>query len=409
MKKLFLIPAILAGSLALAQQQKYEISPMIGYNIAEGNLNIKNDGYLTGGVEVQFNTPHSKMSPEFSLLYSRGVDYSSSSSNAGEETKVVRGAFNGVYTFEPYTMFTPFVKLGVGVESISNASLAVDNGFFLDAGTGAKVTLTQSLALKFEALYMAKLNDRAGFADNNLIMMAGLTFSFGGSTKETPAIVEVVEETTVVAVIADLDDDKDGVPNSKDNCNYTLSGRKVDVLGCALIIDNDRDGVNNDNDKCPNTLQGNKVDTDGCKIIPDSDNDGILDNKDLCQNTPLGEAVNSDGCQKELHLHINFKNDSVVIQDSSMKDIEKFAQFLKEYTNYHAKIVGYTDNVGSANYNKKLSLNRAIRIKMELIAQGVNPNQLTASGMGEANPIADNSTSEGREKNRRIEAELTRD
>jgi len=44
-----------------------------------------------------------------------------------------------------------------------------------------------------------------------------------------------------------------------------------------------------------------------------------------------------------------------------------------------------------------------------LVARGVNPTQLTAIGMGEANPVADNTTAEGRAQNRRIEAELTRD
>jgi len=415
MKKLLLIPALLAGSLALAEQKKFEISPMIGYDFADNGIKVKNRSYPVVALEFQANITDSRWSPEFSLLYSPNVDYAIVSPLTNQDTDVLRITMNGVYTFDKYSIknyltLIPFTKIGLGYESINNPSPTLDDGIFLDAGIGAKLPLSENLSLKMEAIYMAKdSSDSDSYIDSNLITIIGLTFTFGGNTKKTSSIVNAKEETIAVAIVSDLDDDNDGVPNSKDNCNYTLPGLAVDVLGCALIIDNDKDGVNNNNDKCPNTLSDTKVDANGCKIIQDSDKDGILDDKDFCKNTPLGEVVNSDGCPKELHLQINFENDSVVIKESSEKDIDAFAQFLKEYTNYHAKIVGYTDSVGNAEYNKKLSLNRANQLRALLIDKGVNPSQLTVSGMGEANPIADNSTSEGREKNRRIEAELTRD
>ena len=111
MKKLILIPALLLGTLATAKQYKYEISPMIGYNIAEGNLDIKDDGYFLGGLEVQFNTKDSKLSPEFSLYGSQKVDYLQ-----GGTTHVLRGAFNGVYSFDKDADLAPFVKFGGGLE-----------------------------------------------------------------------------------------------------------------------------------------------------------------------------------------------------------------------------------------------------------------------------------------------------
>ena len=409
MKKLLLIPALLAGTLAFSDQNKYEISPMIGYDFAEGNLNIKDDGYLVGGIEAQFNTPDSKISPEFSILYSQGVDYAS-----GQDTKIARGAFNGVYTFDAMSFAVPFAKLGAGIEQISTPSASVDDGFFLDAGAGAKVPLTEHLALKLEAIYMAKLNrDNAGSFDSNLVTMVGLTFAFGGSDLQAapkevaaPVVQEKVEEVAAPVVIAVvvLDDDKDGVINANDKCLQTIKGAKVDANGCEL--DDDKDGVVNSQDKCSNTLAGIKVDANGCNA--DIDNDGILNASDICPNTLPGEAVNSDGCPKSVALNVNFENNSDKIKAESAVQINKYADFLKKYTNYSAKIVGYTDSRGSASYNQKLSEKRAQAVVAALQSDGVNAKQLSSFGAGENNPIATNKTAEGRAQNRRIEAVLTR-
>jgi outer membrane protein OmpA-like peptidoglycan-associated protein len=71
------------------------------------------------------------------------------------------------------------------------------------------------------------------------------------------------------------------------------------------------------------------------------------------------------------------------------------------------KIVGYTDNIGTAAYNKKLSLRRAEAVRDYLVSLGADPAKLEVIGEGMANPVADNSTAEGRAKNRRVEVEVT--
>jgi OOP family OmpA-OmpF porin len=406
MKKLLLIPALMLATASFADQHKYELSPMIGYNFAEGNLGMKDDGYLAGGLEAQVNSADSKISPEFSLFYSR-PDYKGNGS-----TNVLRGAFNGVYTFEKQDSFTPFVKLGLGIENISDENSANKTGLFADAGAGAKVAFTDNLALKLEAIYMAKVaHQNAGNADSNLMTLVGLTYSFGATAQKT--IVEetpvVIEEEAVVAapvvVVAELDDDNDGVVNSKDNCANTPAGTEVNAAGCAK--DTDNDGVYNTVDKCPNTPANTTVDADGCKINMDLDNDGVVNSKDICPNTPANVAVNADGCPASITLDIHFKNNSYKVKTDSYANIDKYAKFLKTYTNYSAQIVGYTDDRGSENYNRTLSEKRAQEVRTMLIKKGVNPSQLSAIGMGETDPIATNATAEGRAKNRRIEAKLT--
>ena len=381
MKKLLLIPALLAGSLALAGQKNYELSPMVGYNLHETSLGFQDDGYLLGGLEFQINNVDSAIKPEFSALFSQGVNYTS-----GQDTKVLRGAFNGVYNLSESNSFTPFVKAGFGVEDISNESTQNRSGLFVDAGAGAKINFTQNLALKLEAIYLGKVaKHNTGILDHNLIALVGFTYAFGEPAQKTVAPAPVAVEPTpapepvVAAVVAapvviDGDDDKDGVLNSKDTC--------------------------------PNTVAGAKVDAKGCNI--DNDNDGVLNSADICPNTVAGEEVNSDGCPKTVALQINFANNSAEIDSSSFAQMQKYVAFLTQHTNYSAKIVGYTDSRGSASYNKNLSQKRADAVVNYLVSNGVSAKQLSSFGEGENNPIADNKTVEGRAQNRRIEANLTR-
>ena len=382
MKQLLLIPALLAGTLLLAEQKNYEISPMIGFDYHEPSLGFKDDGYFLGGLEFQINNVSSKIKPEFSIFYSQDVDYTT-----GQSSDILRGAVNGVYDFEDMNNFTPFVKAGLGVEDVQTETVENKNALFLDVGVGAKINFTQNLALKLEAIYLGKVaTHNEGILDHNLITLVGLTYAFGETTqkaaepvKTEPAKVEPAPEpvaapVVVAPVVVDGDDDKDGILNSKDTCPHTKAGVKVDAQGCTL----------------------------------DSDEDGVLNTNDICPNTPTGEAVNSDGCPQTVALQINFENDSDAIKGESEARIQKYADFLIKHTNYTAKIIGYTDSRGSQKYNQKLSQRRADAVVAVLIAKGVNKNQLSALGRGEDNPIATNETAQGRAKNRRIEAELTR-
>jgi OOP family OmpA-OmpF porin len=69
-------------------------------------------------------------------------------------------------------------------------------------------------------------------------------------------------------------------------------------------------------------------------------------------------------------------------------------------------VTGHTDNVGTEEYNKKLSVRRAEAVRDYLISLGVDPAKLEVAGEGEAKPVADNSTAAGRAKNRRVEIEV---
>jgi OOP family OmpA-OmpF porin len=370
--KNILLSALLLGSVAVASDYNYEVSPLIGYNFAEGNIDV--DDYFTFGAELQYNGFDSVIKPEFSVFYSK-ADYNIPAPTS--DTDVLRIALNGVYEFDEVGAMIPFAKAGVGYENMSDANKGQTgntNSAYLDAGFGAKIPLTEQLALKLETIYMLKDND--GTTDNNLAVLAGVTFSFGAKAqKAAPIVVEEEEEVVVV----DGDDDNDGILNSQDSCLYTPAGVKVDALGCALPL------VDNDTDK-----------------------DGVLNADDICPKTPLGEAVNSDGCPTIVNLHIKFENNSDKLTPASEELMQTYADFLKAHTNYSAEIIGHTDSRGSKSYNQKLSQKRAEAVVADLVARGVDAKQLSSKGEGELNPIATNDTEEGRQANRRIEAKLTK-
>ncbi len=392
--------SLLVAASLFGSDYNYELTPVVGYDIAEGNINLEN--YLTYGLEAQYNGVDSAIKPELSVLYAK-PDYEDGYTG---DTDVWRVALNGVYEYDKKGAIIPMAKFGVGYENLSDNKSGNTNSLFGDVGVGAKIPFTDMIALKLEAIYMAKFNNFRW--DNNLVALAGLNIAFGASARqveEVPVKEEKVEETAAVAAVpVVLDDDKDGVPNAKDKCPLSNAGAKVDANGCEF--DSDKDGVVDFIDKCPNTPAGVAVDAKGCTL--DSDGDGVVDSQDKCANTPKGQEVNSDGCPHEINLHINFENASAKVDSASMVNVDKMANFLNLNKNYSIKIVGYTDSKGSASFNKKLSQRRADAVRKLLIEKGVEPSRVSAEGRGEANPIADNATAEGRAQNRRIEAELIR-
>jgi len=88
--------------------------------------------------------------------------------------------------------------------------------------------------------------------------------------------------------------------------------------------------------------------------------------------------------------------------DAQIK-LAKVSGILLTYPNLKVQVEGYTDNTGAPDYNQQLSEKRAMAVQQFLVAQGVPPANVTAQGYGEADPVADNSTSAGRAKNRRVE------
>lgn len=218
-----------------------------------------------------------------------------------------------------------------------------------------------------------------------------------------PISVEKVDAKDIINGFF-IDSDGDGVWDDRDKCPNTQRGTKVDIYGCIILNDDDYDGVSNRDDKCPKTRENATVNLQGCE--PDSDEDGVADELDECPDTSKEFIVNNVGCPQTAILKIHFTTKEFTLNDDSLPEVEEFANFLLENETYQVIIYGYTDSKNDTTSNKKLSQKRAEAVMDALIEYGVKLTRLTAIGMGSKNPIADNSTPEGRAKNRRIEVEL---
>jgi outer membrane protein OmpA-like peptidoglycan-associated protein len=86
--------------------------------------------------------------------------------------------------------------------------------------------------------------------------------------------------------------------------------------------------------------------------------------------------------------------------------LAKLAEFLNQHVDRNVQIVGYTDSVGSNDYNQALSERRADAVKAYLVDRGVTSSRLSASGQGERSPIGDNASDTGRAQNRRVEVTI---
>jgi len=104
-----------------------------------------------------------------------------------------------------------------------------------------------------------------------------------------------------------------------------------------------------------------------------------------------------------------FDVDKADLKPEGKEQINKYREDAKAELSRADKITitGHTDNTGSAEYNMKLSLRRAEAVRDYLIGLGVDPAKLEVKGEGMTNPTADNSTAEGRAKNRRVEVDIT--
>lgn len=177
------------------------------------------------------------------------------------------------------------------------------------------------------------------------------------------------------------------------------------------FIDADGDGIADHKDKCPGTAASVPVGADGCPLPVDSDKDGVVDSEDQCPGTPAGKSVTEYGCTQtqklEFVLNVQFALGRSNVDERYTGDLKKFANFLKKYPNTKAEIEGHTDSTGSEQVNFRISQARANAVRNYLIKKmGISAKRLTAKGYGPTQPIADNSTKEGRQKNRRVVAHV---
>ncbi|MGH8444464.1 MAG: OmpA family protein [Solimonas sp.] len=388
-----------AGSAAAVTTEGYDI-PYVGASYLYEIPDSARDSDNGQGFQLQFGWPlsdygHQNLSAEVTLhTLKRDRDLDGKSDyQTGLLLDVVYdfgkqgfGNFGGGYTFKP------FVLAGLGV--VQNDVLGDRHEHFgINVGGGVLLPLGwKGLAARVEARALGQLDDKS--TDKDVLVdyrfTAGLQLPLFFLFADRVHDVSKPQECELAVV-------------------DPVSGRS----DCG--VDSDRDGVLDDADLCPGTPSGVPVDAHGCPVdgaavTPgDEDGDGVPDEVDHCPSTRRGLTVDASGCMVAQSLTmsgIEFDNNTAVLTADARKLLDEVAATLKNQGDVNVQVVGNTDNIGNKTYNLMLSQERAESVRQYLIARGIDGGRLVATGHGAFNPVASNSTAEGRAKNRRVEFKL---
>lgn len=312
------------------------------------------------------------------------------------DLKIWDASLNMVVSFRPGKNLSPYFIGGIGMTNTDSIVMVAENTATSTVGFGLRYRFGDSpVSLRLQHRIRSEFENTVTNGDR--LTSLGLQFAFG---RARPVV-------TPPAEIADGDEDRDGVPDSRDACPGTLAGKTVDEHGCARTTDSDSDGVADEQDYCPSTFPGAPVDTRGCEL--DSDDDSVVDRQDKCPGTRNGARVDVNGCEIYAVINlpgVNFATNSDRLLAGAERVLADAAATLRKNKDLVVEVAGHTDSDGSAALNESLSERRAITVRDYLIDRGVNRGNLTVKGYGEAAPIADNATPEGKARNRRVELRI---
>lgn len=129
--------------------------------------------------------------------------------------------------------------------------------------------------------------------------------------------------------------------------------------------------------------------------------------RDKMRGTGVSVTRQGDNIVLNMPNNVTFDSSSSTLKPAGANTLTGVAMVLKEYPKTAVNVVGYTDSTGSKDLNMRLSQQRADSVASSLIVQGVEASRVRTQGMGPANPIASNSTTEGKAQNRRVEITLS--
>ena len=295
-----------------------------------------------------------------------------------------------------------------GMSGYSKASL--EKGILAVKGTGSKTDLSDGIS----------------DSNNDLKQVSGKTaviiFSDGGKSKDIDPLAaaasmkEMYGENVCIYTVL-LGDDPDGKATMEEiaaqgRCGFATLASNL-YMRPLIECDTLNTGKGMGDFAASVFLEKYAPPPPPPKCVLDSDGDGVVDCYDKCPDTPKGIKVDKDGCPIPLKekvvitLLVEFDFDKAMVKSEFHEDIERVANMLIAYPKTSAELEGHTDYINTEEYNMKLSRRRAESVKKYLIEKfGINDSRITTVGYGESMPVDTNETDEGRQRNRRVVANI---
>jgi outer membrane protein OmpA-like peptidoglycan-associated protein len=140
---------------------------------------------------------------------------------------------------------------------------------------------------------------------------------------------------------------------------------------------------------------------------------GVIGNRMDKQAKELNKVAETkrtdEGLVTQLKNDILFDTGKATLKPEAKNNLVEMANIMKKYPENVLTVKGYADSTGSADFNESLSEKRAAAVRNVLVATGLPAQTISSVGYGEEQPVADNTTAEGRAKNRRVEIDVTVD
>ena len=301
--------------------------------------------------------------------------------------------------FQEHAFWAPYISFGFGLNSASNNLRLYVPGAF-----GMRFRFSKNFSLAMESMY------KFGLGQGNYQHMAhtvGFVFALPSNrTVKDPKPTKNEKKLEDRPAIAELPDtDNDGIPDRDDLC--------PDIKGKALYLG------------CP---EEEKEDVSVSEVeIVEVQPEPQLKIDDMAEPAKTEEvqpveveevpAVVEQEISAEDQEYMDLAMDNIYFQKGSDEltadsyaILDKISSILRKYPTYNLQVMGHTDATGSGNDNLVLSIKRAYRVKYYLVyKKGIKLARISSDGYSSVAPIAENSSSDGRARNRRVEFRLVKE
>lgn len=385
------------------------VSILSSSGLSEGyNTPFPNLWTMNGGIRYMFNN-------KFGVRVGGGFDQLNQAGNSPKfATRIWNVNVQGVANLGRVLAFEEFTKnigllghVGVGYGYMTSKNFrGVDNLGIITFGLTPQVRLSDRVTLLLSGTFNWYLTQQYTFNGENLTKDVNMTpmrhVNFQGLNFTATAGLQIalgkkrVHADWYGIKREDKDDDKKVAQNEKTVNNHITRGGS-DVAANGQRIENDKNALANNN-----VNNANDSDDEG-----DVNNSNIASNQNTTTNNIIVESVDP---AKELiekgYVNAYFGFDSSEPQDGSLWAVGFVANYLKQNPDAKLNIIGYTDQVGNAGYNEKLSKKRADAVKQLLVEMGVDTSRLVSEGKG-IDKGAKSSSAGARKLVRRVSFELT--